>query len=269
MKAQKVSGYVAVALAYAYACGGAPNPFSSPSTTDDAGVMESGGGGDEGDDGGDLERKGDAHASDGGHDASSRSAGGGEAGVGGDAPNAAPGSSSSQYCCVSGAYYACPTDAALSQCMGFDVPGCLARCASSDTACVNACNQKAGTGDPSGCSHEPTYDSTCTAVDAGSNTNTSSSSSSSNVQPPTPVKNACGGLYPGTLACETGGTCITGHCSGGACYPNDVGNPCTYANDCGQGNHCTNGCCASPAKGSACTAFWDCKSNTCTSGICQ
>jgi len=271
VKAQKVSGYVAVALAYAYACGGAPNPFSSPSTTDDAGVMESGGGGDEGDDGGDLERKGDAHASDGGHDASSRSAGGGEAGVGGDAPNAAPGSSSSQYCCVSGAYYACPTDAALSQCMGFDVPGCLARCASSDTACVNACNQKAGTGDPSGCTHDPTYDSTCTPVDGGSNSNTNSSSSSStsNVQPPTPVKNACGGLYPGTLACETGGTCITGHCSGGACYPNDVGNPCTYANDCGSGNHCTNGCCASPAKGSACSAFWDCKSNTCTNGICQ
>ena len=270
VKAQKVSVYVAVALAYAYACGGAPSPFSSLSSTQDAGVAESGGGDDGGDDGGDLERKGDARAGDGGRDASGRSNGGAEAGAG-DAANAGPSSNSSQYCCVSGAYYGCPTAAALTQCMGFDVPSCLARCASSDTACVNACNQKAGTGDPSGCTHDPTYDSTCTAVDAGLNTNTmsSSTSSTSNVQPPTPVRNSCGGLYPGTLACGTGGTCITGHCSGGACYPNDVGNPCTYGNDCGQGNHCTNGCCASPAKGSACTAFWDCKSNTCTSGICQ
>ena len=265
MKAQKVSGYVAVALAYAYACGGSPDLLSSPSATQDGGTVE----GDGGDDGSDLERKGDAHAGDGGHDASSRSKGA-EAAAGDDAANAGPSSSSSQYCCVGGAYYACPTAAALTQCMGFDVSACLARCGSSDTACVNACNQKAGTGDPSGCSHDPTYDSTCTAVDAGSNTNTSSSSSSSNVQPPTPVRNACGGLFPGNLPCGTGGTCIGGgHCSGGSCYPNDVGNPCTYANDCGQGNHCTNGCCASPAKGSACTAFWDCKSNTCTNGICQ
>jgi hypothetical protein len=39
--------------------------------------------------------------------------------------------------------------------------------------------------------------------------------------------------------------------------------------DCGDGNHCTAGCCASPASGSACDAFWDCKSGTCTNGVCQ
>lgn len=228
VNAQKVSGYVAaVVLAYTYACGGAPSPFSSPSTTGDAGGEESGGG----DDGGDLVRKGDA----GGYHASGPlhwSAGAGAA-------NAAPSSSSSQYCCVGGAFYACPTESALAQCT-------------------------------SACRHDPTYDSTCASIDAGSNTNTNSSSSSSHVQPPTPVRNACGGLFPGNLVCGTGGACIGGgHCSGGSCYPNDVGNPCTYADDCGQGNHCTNGCCQSPEKGSACTAFWDCKSNTCTNGICQ
>lgn len=145
---------------------------------------------------------------------------------------------------MGGAYYACPLDAAVSQCTGSDTP--------------------------SGCTRDSTYDSVCIPVDGGASSgNGSSSTSSSDVQPPTPVKNACGGLLPGTLACGTGGTCLTGHCARGSCYPNDVGNPCTYDDDCGQGNHCTNGCCQSPAKGSACSAFWDCKSSTCNSGVCQ
>ncbi|HTQ48543.1 MAG TPA: hypothetical protein VMI75_37560 [Polyangiaceae bacterium] len=241
VKARKAGGYVALALAYAYACGGSPAPSSSPSTTDDGGPVESGGG----DDGSDLERKGDARAGDAGHDASRLSDGGAHAGAGDDSTTS-PSSSSSQYCCMAGAYYACLTDAALSQC--------------------------SGSAAPSGCTRNPAYDSVCITVDGGGTTSTSTTTSSgtSNVQPPTPVRNSCGGLFPGNLACGTGGTCIGGeHCTGGSCYPSDVGNPCTYDNECGQGNHCTSGCCQSPAKGSPCTAFWDCKSNNCSGGVCQ
>lgn len=157
--------------------------------------------------------------------------GGSEGGAADDTTNAAPGSNSSQgYCCVGGAFYVCSNAAAIAQCA-------------------------------SGCTPDPSKDATCTSSNAGS------SGSGAPALPPTPT-NACGGYYTG-FACGVGGTCIAGHCTGNACYPNDVGNPCTFGSDCGNGNHCTAGCCASPATGSACGAPWDCKSGTCTNGVCQ
>jgi hypothetical protein len=147
------------------------------------------------------------------------------------ATNAAPGNSSSQYCCVSDAYYVCPSAAAIAQCT-------------------------------SACTRDPSKDPSCASSDMGS------SGGSAPALPAAP-KNACGGPYTGFMS-GAGGSCFGGqHLAGNACYPNDVGNPCTYPIDCGDGNHCTSGCCAGPAAGSACTAPWDCTSGTCTNGVCQ
>jgi hypothetical protein len=231
VKKRKVAGFVAVALAYAYACGGTPAPSIPAATTDDAGADDEGGGG------GNLVSGADADA---GHKkkiAKIRAEGG--VGAVHGATNTGPNGSSSQYCCVSGAYYACLNAAALAQCT---------------------------TQAPPTCTREPSGDPYCVSVDGGSG----SSGTSFTTQSTSTPTNACGGYFPPSLPCGTGNTCIGGgHCTRGSCYPNDVLNPCTYPSDCGDGNHCTNGCCASPAKGSACSAFWDCKSNNCTNGICQ
>jgi hypothetical protein len=237
VKTRDVVGYVAVALAYAYGCGGSSPSFSPSSTMDDGGddggAVESGG-----DDGGGLTVM-DAGVTDGSagdasqrKDASSGSEGGAD-----DGATGAPYWNSSQSCCVSGAYYVCPSTAALAQCT-------------------------------SACTHDPSMDSTCIAIDAGSTS--ASTGSNTAPAPPAPQTNSCGGFFLG-IACMMGGQCYGSneHCSGGTCYLNDVGNPCTYPNDCGSGNHCTSGCCQNSAKGSPCDAPWDCKSNTCTNHVCQ
>lgn len=190
----------------------------------------------------------------------------------GTAPGTSPGQAPSRtgYCCVGGAYYGCPTHAALAKCTGFDVSGCLEDCPQADTACARACSQNASNAqtDPSACTHLPSMDTACADFDAGSSSTGSSSGSAPPAPPPTP-KNACGGFFTGT-ECQVGGGCIGGgHCTQGKCYPNDVGNPCIYQSDCGDGNHCTAGCCANSSKGSACDAPWDCTSGKCTSNVCQ
>lgn len=259
MKTRRVVGYVAVALAYASACGGSPATSIPLSATQDGGAAESG----------DLSGGTDATAGDDGNAPVRRSEAGAADGAAASVPNAGP----DEYCCVSGAYYACPDRAALHQCQGFDIAGCFQSCPPTDATCAQSCGQKASEAqtDPSACTHDATQDALCAAMDAGLSSGSrpgAGSGPAPPAPPPTP-KNACGGYFLGT-ACSVGGQCIgEGHCSQGKCYPNDVGNPCTFPNDCGGGNHCTNGCCASPAKGSACTAGFDCKSGTCTSGICQ
>jgi hypothetical protein len=229
VKTSRIFGYVAVAFAYAYGCGSSPAPSISPSTTSDGGAAESG------DDGDDTETDArgltvtDARA----QDERERDVASDGPAVDGT-PYVAPSTNSDQSCCVNGAYYVCPTAAALAQCA-------------------------------SACTHVPSYDTTCVAFDAGS------SGSSAPAPAPLPTRtNACGGYFMG-IPCMAGGQCYGSdeHCNGGSCYPNDVGNPCTYPNDCGSANHCTGGCCQSPAKGSPCTAPWDCKSMTCTNNVCQ
>lgn len=232
-----------------------------------------------GEDGGALEgapqsggmlTKSDADVGDAGGDVATSRSGSGDADAG---TNAAPGASVGQYCCVSGAYYACPSQAALAQCTGFDVAGCLQSCPPSNPGCARACGQMASTAhsDPSACTHDASNDAICASFDAGSNTASSGSSGSSGgvPAPPPTRKNACGGYFLGT-ACMVGGQCYGDeHCTQNECYPNDVGNPCTFPMDCGDGNHCAGGCCVSSAKGSPCDLPVDCKSGKCTSGVCQ
>jgi hypothetical protein len=192
-----------------------------------------------------------------------------EAGAMDAATNAAPGADVGQYCCVSGAYYACASQTALAQCTGFDVAGCLQSCPTSDPGCARACGQMASTAqnDPSACTHDANKDDVCASFDAGSGT--APSGGGSVPAPPPTRKNSCGGYFLGT-ACMVGGQCYGDeHCTQNECYPNDVGNPCTFQTDCGDGNHCSGGCCVSSAKGSPCSLPIDCKSGTCTSGVCQ
>jgi hypothetical protein len=214
VKTRRVVGYVAVAFAFACGCSGSPAPSLLGSAPKDGGAPDGRGRG--------LTVR-DARAG----DEADVATGGSEGGAADGTTNSAPGSSSSQFCCVSGAYYVCPNAGAIAQCTSV-----CTRDASKDANCASGSSG----GGPGG--------------------------------PPAAPTNACGGPYTG-FACEAGGTCIVGHCTGNACYPDDVGNPCTWAIECGDGNHCTAGCCASPASGSACTAPWDCKSGTCTNGVCQ
>jgi hypothetical protein len=193
-------------------------------------------------------------------------------GDGGADPN--ENDSPDQYCCVSGEYYACPTPAALKQCLSFDLSTCLQSCAPADDPCAQACTKEAlrAKRDPSACTPDPSEDAQCPTSGASSDPTSGESSSSSSSAPPslpaTP-KNACGGPFLGT-DCDEGMQCIAGgHCTQGKCYPADVGNPCTYPNDCGAGNHCTGGCCANAASGSPCDTGIDCTSGTCTNNTCH
>jgi hypothetical protein len=201
----------------------------------------------------------------------------GPGGDGGAASN--PPHGRQQSCCVNGVFYACATGAAFEKCSGFDLSSCFQACAPSDQACTRACDQAASTAkrDPSSCTHDPTRDTEC--PDAGPNgsssIHTSSRSSSDDPGAPPPAgapatpKNACGGPFLG-IDCDLGMQCIANqHCTGGKCYPADVGNPCIYRTDCGANNHCTNGCCANPKAGSPCDTAIDCTSSVCTNGVCQ
>jgi hypothetical protein len=262
VKTHRVVGYVFAAFACASACGGSPATSIPVSVGEDGGAPQAGG----------TLTKSDADV------------GGAEVGVAAGrfdaggvdaATNAGPSTSDGQYCCVSGAYYACPSQAALAQCTGFDVADCLQSCPPTNPGCARACGQMASTAhsDPSACTHDASNDAICASFDAGSGSaGAGAGATGSGGTPPAPPperKNACGGYFLGT-ACMVGGQCYGDmHCSQNECYPNDVGNPCTFGSDCGDGNHCTAGCCASSAKGSACTFGIDCKSGTCTGGVCQ
>ncbi|HEX8790437.1 MAG TPA: hypothetical protein VF765_05755 [Polyangiaceae bacterium] len=262
MKTHKVVGYVAVALACAWACGGSPATSIPVTAVDDGGAADSGG----------LAVASDA----GGDDEADVPSGRSEGGAADGATNATPNAGPSQYCCVSGAYYACPTETALQRCTGFDVTGCFQSCDPRDLSCNSACGQKASSArtDPSACVHDASYDALCASVDAGPSSTSSGGGTPGPSPAPAPApaptpKNACGGYFLGT-GCMAGGQCLGGgHCTQNKCYPNDVGNPCTFPNDCGDGNHCANGCCASPAKGSACKTAIDCTSGMCTGGVCK
>jgi hypothetical protein len=260
VKTRRIVGCIAVAFAYVSACGGSSSSFGPSSATND-------GGGDDGAaESGDGASGPEGGAGDDGHAASA----GSEAGAGDGAAFVFPDAGPTQYCCVSGAYYACPDVASLAQCSGFGVSNCLQGCASTDEACANACGQMASSAqtDASTCTRDPSRDGVCIAPDASSSVSNYSTNTSTGT-PPAPQKNACGGFFVG-LACSVGGECNGGlHCTQGDCYPNDVGNPCTFPTDCGSGNHCASGCCANNSKGSPCNTGIDCKSMMCTNGVCQ
>lgn len=60
------------------------------------------------------------------------------------------------------------------------------------------------------------------------------------------------------------------HCTRGQCYLNQAGTPCTNTKQCGPRAHCTVDTCYSNASGSPCSESADCgPSSACVSGKCN
>jgi hypothetical protein len=70
------------------------------------------------------------------------------------------------------------------------------------------------------------------------------------------------------LACNVGGDCLSGACSGGLCSKSSVGGACSVAADC-TSLSCASNLCVAVANGLACTQNSDCITNTCSSNVCQ
>jgi hypothetical protein len=139
-------------------------------------------------------------------------------------------------CCLNGAYYQCPDDAAFEQC---------------------------GARDPSGCSRDASKDSSCKSViktDGGLPTTPDMA------KPVAPTCNAWGTPQPCTLDAD----CGSGkHCFGGKCWGNDRGAPCSFSYQCGTNNHCTNNCCWWNSFNEPCAFNHDCSSGVCAGGKCK
>ena len=59
----------------------------------------------------------------------------------------------------------------------------------------------------------------------------------------------------GERTCKESGDCGAGsHCTGGRCYANQAGCPCSNIGDCGARAHCTRGQCYANQAGSPCAA---------------
>ncbi len=60
-------------------------------------------------------------------------------------------------CCVNGLCFVCPDQAAMNKCVGFDLDGCFAACAKTDTQCIQDCVDQLDNAfpDPSGCKVQP------------------------------------------------------------------------------------------------------------------
>ena len=219
MKTRRVVGYVAVAFAWATGCSGSSGPSGFAPTGHHGGAADAGGralavidarAGDETDV--------DSGASEGGAADGTTNAG---------TTNAVPGSSSSEHCCVSGAYYVCSDPDASPQC-------------------------------PSACTHDPSKDATCTWFDAGSSRSDASAPRTNACGGFFPGF-AClvgGGCLDGTHCtgnecypndvgnpCTYGTDCGDGnHCTAGCCASPATGSACDAFWDCKSGT-CTNGVC--------------------------
>jgi hypothetical protein len=146
-------------------------------------------------------------------------------------------------CCVGGSAYTCSTGTAYAACAGFDWRTCQAACASTDAACLSACQSNASSspgGDPSGCTRDSSDDTMCV---------------------PSPY---CAGSPDGS-PCTTDSDCPAGNCQNDGCYPNADGNPCTVDAQC-DSNNCFNYCCTPNTYGSPCGADASCASYNCQGG---
>jgi hypothetical protein len=86
-----------------------------------------------------------------------------------------------------------------------------------------------------------------------------------------PPKEPSGGCQTtGSRECKETNDCGGGmHCTGGRCFANQQGCPCTSEDDCGATAHCTKGSCYANAAGVPCTKPTDCGSKAhCTTGNC-
>jgi hypothetical protein len=159
---------------------------------------------------------------------------------------------------LNGAFYSCPSAAAVSRCVGFDVVSCFQSCAMGDFGCAERCNQMAAsaTPDPSLCARNASSDGMCQS--AGTSGGTSGGTTTS-----------CKEWATGA-SCGYDSQCGSGnHCAGGKCYANTAGAPCGYDSQCGSGNHCTGGCCYWNSWGQPCGYNSQCDSGNCSGGKCQ
>lgn len=88
-----------------------------------------------------------------------------------------------------------------------------------------------------------------------------------------PANEPSGGACPttGMRECKQSSDCgaDTLHCTGGRCYANQAGCPCSDAADCGSVAHCTRGTCHPNQAGSPCSETAECGPRAhCTAGAC-
>lgn len=169
-------------------------------------------------------------------------------GAGAGAGAGAPGGSGSVTfeCCINDVGYACPSNDALNQCIGFDIDGCMAGCAFDDFACMDDCfyQWENSVPDPSACQQA--------AVDC------SGGGGSGGI---------CVGDWDGTN-CEVDSDCSSYNCVDDQCYANEPGNPCEVDSDCSTYN-CYQGCCYGNDAGEPCEVDSDCSSYNCYDDECQ
>jgi hypothetical protein len=147
-------------------------------------------------------------------------------------------------CCLNGVGFACPSDAALDQCIGFDIDGCLAGCSFDDFECQDACFAQLdmSTPDPSACTQDASV--TCDGNPG-----------------------VCVGDWDGTN-CDQDSDCSSLNCFDQKCYATDAGNPCEQDSDCSTLN-CYESCCYDTGAGNPCEQDSDCSSLNCFENQCQ
>jgi hypothetical protein len=148
------------------------------------------------------------------------------------------GSSLTIYCCLNGAYYDCPSQAALDKCIP---PNFMSA------------------PDPSACTRNAGKDGTCRS--GGGSTTTGGGGGGG----------GCSGASSWG-ACSIDADCHSSqlHCTSGHCYSNIFGSPCNIDADCGSDTHCTSGCCYTNMSGNPCDIDADCgSSSSCVSGKCN
>lgn len=195
--------------------------------------------GDDDDDG-----KGGASASSGNGNGSGNGSGQGSSGSG----------SNDYYCCINGAGYTCPNDAAVIQCIGFDIEGCMLMCGFDDVDCQDACFDQllASTPDPSACTSDASVD--CSNPSGGGG-------------PTGGGGGLCIGDWDGDY-CDVDSDCPSNNCFNDKCYANAEGNPCDVDSDC-TSNNCFQNCCYGNGEGEPCDVDSDCTSNNCYQNECQ
>jgi hypothetical protein len=169
---------------------------------------------------------------------------GGSSGTGGSGGSGGGGGgtrSASYSCCLNGAFYACPSQAALDRCIPPNFQG---------------------TPDPSECMRDTTQDGSCHTGGGGSGGSGGGGGGGG----------SSGGCHAASFdACVVDSDCHSSlqHCTSGQCYSNQPGSPCNVDSDCGLG-HCTSGCCYQDSRGEPCNVDSDCgPASSCVNGTCN
>jgi hypothetical protein len=154
-------------------------------------------------------------------------------------------------CCINGVGYACPSNAALTQCIGFDIDACMSGCDFDDFVCQDSCfDQWANSEpDPSACTQDAAVDCSGGGGPGGGG------------------GGLCAGDWDGAY-CEVDGDCSSYNCVDDKCYGTAPGNPCEVDGDCSTYN-CYSGCCYGTDAGEPCDVDGDCASYNCYENECQ